>query len=153
MSTTTNLNTLKINYLTEAQYDAEVQGGTVDENALYMTPDSGGSSWTDVTSQITLTEGANCTSVALNTARRMGNLLMLKFTVNASGIATGGNVDITYSGLPLLSISDYRVGFGVTTTSFYLSWLTSATNIRCRMMTSGGWPTGDVIFTGLLLLA
>lgn len=40
MSTTTKLDTLKINYLTQAQYDAEVSGGTIDEDALYLTPDS-----------------------------------------------------------------------------------------------------------------
>ena len=38
MSTTTDLTTLKINYLTQAQYDAEVSGGTVNANELYMTP-------------------------------------------------------------------------------------------------------------------
>ena len=42
MATTTNIDTLVINYLTEAQYEAAVQGGTIDENALYFTPDSGG---------------------------------------------------------------------------------------------------------------
>lgn len=41
MATTTNLDTFKINYLTKAQYDAEVAGGRIDENALYLTPDSG----------------------------------------------------------------------------------------------------------------
>ena len=40
MSTTTNLNTLKINYLTEAQYAAAVNGGTINENELYFTPSS-----------------------------------------------------------------------------------------------------------------
>lgn len=38
MSTTTELSKLTINYLTQAQYDAEVEGGTIDENALYLTP-------------------------------------------------------------------------------------------------------------------
>ena len=38
MSTTTDLNTLKINYLTQAQYDAAVNGGTINENEIYMTP-------------------------------------------------------------------------------------------------------------------
>ena len=38
MSTTTNLNTLKINYLTQAQYDAASSGGTINENELYLTP-------------------------------------------------------------------------------------------------------------------
>lgn len=41
MSTTTDLNTLVINYLTEAQYEAAVSGGTIDPDALYMTPTSG----------------------------------------------------------------------------------------------------------------
>lgn len=41
MATTTDLNTLVINYLTQAQYDAEVSGGTVDPDAIYMTPTSG----------------------------------------------------------------------------------------------------------------
>lgn len=38
MSTTTDLTTLKINYLTQAQYDAAVSGGTIEENELYLTP-------------------------------------------------------------------------------------------------------------------
>jgi hypothetical protein len=36
---TTNLSTLKIHKLTQAQYDREVANGTIDENALYLTPD------------------------------------------------------------------------------------------------------------------
>ncbi len=39
MSTTTNLDTLKINYLTQAQYEAALSGGTINENELYMTTD------------------------------------------------------------------------------------------------------------------
>lgn len=39
MSTTTNLNTLVINYLTEAQYEAAVSGGAIDSNQLYLTPE------------------------------------------------------------------------------------------------------------------
>ena len=39
MATTTNLSTLKIHKLTQAQYDREVENGTIDENALYLTPD------------------------------------------------------------------------------------------------------------------
>lgn len=41
MSTTTDLTTLKINYLTQAQYDAAVSGGTINENEIYMTPAKG----------------------------------------------------------------------------------------------------------------
>lgn len=39
MATTTNLSTLKIHKLTKAQYDRELANGTIDENALYITPD------------------------------------------------------------------------------------------------------------------
>ena len=38
MSTTTNLSSLVINYLTQAQYDAASQAGTLDENQIYLTP-------------------------------------------------------------------------------------------------------------------
>lgn len=37
---TENVSTLKIHRLTQAQYDRELAAGTLDENALYLTPDS-----------------------------------------------------------------------------------------------------------------
>ena len=36
--TTTDLSTLKINLLSQAQYDAEKSGGTLEANELYLTP-------------------------------------------------------------------------------------------------------------------
>ncbi len=39
---TENVSTLKIHKLTQAQYDREVENGTVDGNALYLTPDEEG---------------------------------------------------------------------------------------------------------------
>lgn len=38
MATTTNLNTLKINYLTQAQYETALGNNQIDENELYFTP-------------------------------------------------------------------------------------------------------------------
>jgi hypothetical protein len=38
MSTTTNLSSLKINYLTQAQYDAAASNNTINENEIYLTP-------------------------------------------------------------------------------------------------------------------
>ena len=38
MSTTTNLSSLVINYLTQAQYDSAAQAGTLNENQIYLTP-------------------------------------------------------------------------------------------------------------------
>lgn len=42
MSTTTNLSTLKINYLTDAQYQTALDGGQINENEIYLTPSSDG---------------------------------------------------------------------------------------------------------------
>ena len=36
--TTTDLTTLKINYLSQEAYDAEVSGGTIEEDEIYLTP-------------------------------------------------------------------------------------------------------------------
>lgn len=38
MATTTNLSSLVINYLTQEQYNAAAEGGTLNENQLYLTP-------------------------------------------------------------------------------------------------------------------
>ena len=38
MSTTTDLTTLKINYLTQAQYDSALANSQINENELYLTP-------------------------------------------------------------------------------------------------------------------
>lgn len=37
---TTNVSTLKIHNLTQAQYDRELANGNIDENAIYLTPDN-----------------------------------------------------------------------------------------------------------------
>lgn len=36
---TENLSTLKIHRLTQEQYDRELANGTLDQNAIYLTPD------------------------------------------------------------------------------------------------------------------
>ena len=41
MSTTTNLDTLKINYLTQAQYDTALENDEINENEIYLTPSDG----------------------------------------------------------------------------------------------------------------
>ena len=38
MSTTTDLSVLKINYLTQVQYDTALYGGNLNPNEIYMTP-------------------------------------------------------------------------------------------------------------------
>lgn len=39
--TVEDIGTLKINLLSQAQYEAEVAGGTIEPNELYLTPSSG----------------------------------------------------------------------------------------------------------------
>lgn len=46
---TENLSTLKINKLTQAQYDRELEAGNIDANALYLTPDESVDLTTDQT--------------------------------------------------------------------------------------------------------
>jgi hypothetical protein len=43
VTTTTTLDTLKINYLTQAQYDAAVANNQINADELYLTPSSGSS--------------------------------------------------------------------------------------------------------------
>ena len=45
MSTTTDLSVLKINYLTQEQYDAAFYGGTLNPNELYITPSINMADW------------------------------------------------------------------------------------------------------------
>lgn len=47
MSTTTTLDTLKINYLTQAQYDAALANSEINENEIYLTPQDSSSGETD----------------------------------------------------------------------------------------------------------
>ncbi len=52
---TENLSTLKINKLTQAQYEREIEAGRIDETALYLTPDDE----TVISSGVTSVSGYN----------------------------------------------------------------------------------------------
>lgn len=56
---TNNVSTLKINKLTQAQYDRELAAGRIDENALYLTPDEE----IDLTNYYTKNETYNKTEI------------------------------------------------------------------------------------------
>lgn len=86
MSTTTDLTTLKINYLTQAQYDAEAQGGTINENALYLTP---AESSDVITPTITATTG----TLVNAWMGRYGKVRTLLLAVkNSASVAAGSSV-------------------------------------------------------------
>lgn len=66
MSTTTNLDTLKINYLTQAQYDAALADDQINENELYLTPASAAGTYTptaDTTAKFDLSAHMNSTDM------------------------------------------------------------------------------------------
>lgn len=62
---TTNLSTLTIHKLTQAQYDREVANGTIDENALYLTPDEE----VDLSNYMTSTDPVGTGSFSMNRKR------------------------------------------------------------------------------------
>ena len=64
MPTTTNLTTLKINYLTQAQYDNAVANHQINENELYMTPAAQGT--TNVTVSDTLATGTKIATITVD---------------------------------------------------------------------------------------
>ena len=66
MSTTTDLTTLKINLLTEAQYAEAISQGTINANELYLTPTSGGSGGTVTSVRVQATSPVNSST---NTAQ------------------------------------------------------------------------------------
>lgn len=68
---TENLSTLKINKLTQAQYDRELEAGNIDENALYLTPD----------------ETTPKTELVLNSSTE-GSAKQFKLTIGDDGVLT-----------------------------------------------------------------
>ena len=104
MATTTNLSSLVINYLTQAQYDAAVQAGTLNENQLYLTP-AGVSTETDpvftaspangiTSANITAWNGkatVSSVSVSLTVANWSNN----SQTVSVTGVTASNNVIVS----------------------------------------------------------
>ena len=80
MATTTTLDTLVINYLTQAQYDAAQQAGTLNANQLYLTPDTGSSGG-----------GGTLSSVGISNATNGGLL------VSGSPLTSDGSITIGHS--------------------------------------------------------
>ena len=78
MATTTNLDSLVINYLTQAQYDAAAQAGTLNANQLYLTPDTGGPTGT-------------ISSVGVSNATNGG------LTISGSPLTSDGTITIGHS--------------------------------------------------------
>lgn len=83
MATTTNLDSLVINYLTQEQYDEAQQAGTLNANQLYLTPDTGNTYGT-------------VTSVGIANATN-GGLSISGSPVTSSGSITVGHSNVLSS--------------------------------------------------------
>ena len=79
MATTTTLDTLKINYLTQAQYDEALENSEINENEIYLTPQSGGGG------------SGTVTSIGISNATNGG------LSVSGSPITSSGSITIGHS--------------------------------------------------------
>ena len=88
---TENLSTLKIHKLTQKQYDREAAAGRIDQNALYLTPDSSANDWRflgrfDVEEEITVFQIAeDLNGAPLNLKKVMIQGLIAPNTAGNSG--------------------------------------------------------------------
>lgn len=119
---TTNLSTLTIHKLTQAQYDREVANGTIDENALYLTPDEE----VDLSNYMTKKNPVGSGSFSLNRAGVIGEY---STATGAACYATGSTSFAT--GLSTTASGDYSFSSGYVTkanghSSFATGYLTEA---------------------------
>ena len=103
MSTTTDLTTLKINYLTQAQYDTALANSQINSDELYLTPSSGSSAVTDVEVDGTSVVSGGVASVDLTGKQdTLVSGTNIK-TINNNSILGSGNLTISGGG----GTSDY----------------------------------------------
>lgn len=124
MATTTNLSSLVINYLTQAQYDAAVQAGTLNENQLYLTPAEGViTSETDpvftaspangiTSANITAWNGKSTVS-SVSVSLTVANWSSNSQTVSVTGVTASNNVVVS----PAPSSIDNYVASGIKCTA------------------------------------
>jgi hypothetical protein len=127
---TTNLPTLKIHKLSQAQYERELAAGRIDENAIYLTPDenndvdpSGYASITDVDEKVdshnTSTSAHNDIRLALNEINTEVELLktsvsegkaLIASAVTDKGVQTAGDATFATIAANIRAISTGESG-------------------------------------------
>ena len=98
MSTTTNLDSLIINYLTQTQYETAAQNGTLNENQLYLTPTTTSTvtnNWTGYT--------IGNTSTSTSTGTYTYDNKLMEF--NLSHLAIGAELSANTTGYDVGTIS------------------------------------------------
>lgn len=99
MATTTNLTNLKINYLTEEQYQTEVSNNRINENEIYMTPASevsaGAGSLTDLGVTATAQELNYLKGATSNIQSQLNGKLSTSGTAASATVLATGRTFIT----------------------------------------------------------
>ena len=122
MATTTNLNTLKINYLTQAQYETALGNNQIDANELYFTPNSEEAE-TDPVFKASPAYGITDTNIS-NWNSKTSN------TGTVTSVAASGSGGITISGSPITTDGTIAIGLNLSTAINGLSEGTSPATIN-----------------------
>lgn len=112
--------------------------------------------WTNLGNTVTLTPDTNCSAVSLYGAYRVGKFLFMQFSVTPNAnLASGANVDISYTGFTPKWTNDWRLLSGIYSTITFGAWLITGNKIRVRCMESGWtWPTTVLpVFSCIIPLA
>lgn len=120
MATTTNLSTLKINYLTQAQYNTALANNQINDDELYLTPDE----IITVTPSITnVTSGATISDIS---AAITGKVCTLTFTaVKTSAVNAGADVLTA-------TLNDYKPKVAAAGIGYY-----GSSGLICRITNAG----------------
>ena len=109
---TENLTTLKIHKLTQAQYDRELANGSIDENALYLTPQE---------IPVPISEGGTGASTATSALDSLGavgrNVSGRNFTIDGSTVVAGPGAEIFNNYSYNIASGDYSHAEGYNTTT------------------------------------
>ena len=103
MATDTNLSELVINYLTQAQFDAAVSGGTINANEIYLTPDNTTIPTTANSATTGITASTTATKTTLGTASSIYGV--------QSSTTTASKVTLSGSNSFSASVSNHVLSF------------------------------------------
>lgn len=91
MPTTTNVTNLKINELTEAQYDTAVQGGVIGANELSVLTDVDYTTMTTTTGTLAVTDWSNSSqTITVNGVTATNTVFVSPAPASASDYASAG---------------------------------------------------------------
>lgn len=110
MATTTDLSTLKINYLTQAQYNTALANNTINANELYFTPFAPVSASSEITGVLPIANGG--------TGNSSFTALRAIFAESATKLSSSGHY-MSSSKLAINSTSEPSYNFYVNGTSYF----------------------------------